>query len=391
MKKTAIILMMLFCVTRVTTAQKGKVRQANSFYKSGKLDKAKETIDQAINDEKCINWDNAYLIKGQIYQALFESPMDAYKALSPNALNVAWEAYQKAVELDTKGRYKKEIVFQCTNLIIHYTNKGVDAYNSKDFKGAFLNFEKVLNIRESKVMAETPEAKIDTVVMFNAGVAAQQAQMYAQAEKYYKEILKYDYEPAKTYSMLYTVLKEQGKTEEAMEYLKKGYESYPENAYLLVELINYYLLGDKPENAEKYLDAAIAQDPNNSSFYRAKGTLYEKIGKNDEAQKMYEKALSIDPNDFYAQYGIANFKLTAVVELHKKVNEIEEVKKFNAEMEKVYAGYEEVLPYFEKARQLKPDDTATLSTLRELYFKLRVKKPEYEAKYKEMDALLKKR
>ncbi len=60
-------------------------------------------------------------------------------------------------------------------------------------------------------------------------------------------------------------------------------------------------------------------------------------------------------------------------------------------MEKVYAGYEEVLPYFEKARQLKPDDTATLSTLRELYFKLRVKKPEYEAKYKEMDALLKKR
>ena len=64
---------------------------------------------------------------------------------------------------------------------------------------------------------------------------------------------------------------EQGKEEEAITYLHKGYELFPDNSYMLVELINYYLNSGESEKAEVYLDAAIKQDPNNASFYRAKG------------------------------------------------------------------------------------------------------------------------
>ena len=160
-------------------------------------------------------------------------------------------------------------------------------------------------------------------------------------------------------------MKQQGKTDEALEYLHKGYEQYPDNAYMLVELINHYLLGGEPEKAEVYLDAAIKQDPKNASFYRAKGTLYEKTERPAQAEEMYVKALELDPKDFLAQYNLGNIKLTEAINFHKKVQDIVDVNEYNKELEKVYIAYESVIPYFEKALELSPDEKNTLVTLRE--------------------------
>ena len=40
--------------------------------------------------------------------------------------------------------------------------------------------------------------------------------------------------------------------------------------------------------------------------------------------------------------------------------------------------------HFEKANSLKPDDVDTMRNLKELYFRLRTVKPDYEAKYNEI-------
>ena len=188
--------------------------------------------------------------------------------------------------------------------------------------------------------------------------------------------------------MLSIVLREEGKEEEALEYLHKGYELYPDNSYMLVELINHYLLGGEPEKAEVYLDAAIKQDPNNASFYRAKGTLYEKLEQPAKAEEMYRKALELDPKDFLAQYNLGNIKLSEVIEFHKKVQDIVDIDEYNKEMEKVFDGYASVIPYFERALELNPTEKNTISTLKELYFKLRDRDPKYQALYEEMEAKL---
>ena len=58
------------------------------------------------------------------------------------------------------------------------------------------------------------------------------------------------------------------------------------------------------------------------------------------------------------------------------------------ELEKVYIAYESVIPYFEKALELNPNDKNTLTTLKELYFRLRTKNKVYQEKYdKTMEAL----
>lgn len=50
--------------------------------------------------------------------------------------------------------------------------------------------------------------------------------------------------------------------------------------------------------------------------------------------------------------------------------------------------YEAVIPYFEKALELNPNDKNTLTTLKELYFRLRTKNKVYQEKYdKTMEAL----
>lgn len=385
MRKISFIMVLLFCAT-LTFAQKGKVTQATSYFTSGKLDQAKKLIDEAISHEACANWDKAHFTKGQIYQAIFESPLQDYKKLSANALDVAWEAYQKVIQLDEKQKYTQKLETQYKNLIVDYTNKAVEYYNAENFKDALVAFKRVLDIESSPIITTEGPAKIDTAVMFNAGVSAQRAGNLPDAEKYYKEVLKYNYEPARTYAMLANVLKEQGKEEEAVKYLHKGYEMYPDNSYMLVELINYYLLGGEPEKAETYLEAAIRQDPKNASFYRAKGTLYEKMKQPTKAEEMYTQALAIDPKDFLAQYNLGNIKLTVVIEFHKKVLDIVDVNEYNKKLEEVYAGYSSVIPYFEKALELNPGEKNTMSTLKELYFKLRNTDPAYQKKYEEIKA-----
>lgn len=388
MRKLSFIMILLFCATTMY-AQKGKVTQAISYFTSGKLDEAKKMIDEAIKHEACVNWDKAYFTKGQIYQAIFESTNGDYRKLDKNALNVAWDAYQKVIELDVKQKYPKKIATQYQNMIIDFTKQAVDYYAAQNFKDAVASFERALEIEKSPLITEGNPPKVDTIIMFNTAIAAHKAKDYVTAEKYLKEVLKYNYEVVNSYPLLASALKEQGKQEEAIQYLHKGYESNPKNIDILIELINYYLYGGKPEEAEQYLDAAIAQAPNNASFYRVKGTLFEKTNKMDQAEAMYKKALEINPDDFFAMSNLGNIRLNMINELQKKVMAMNDQKEYEKGKAALDKEYESVLPYFEKAYQLKPEERSTWIILKELYFRLRNKDPKYQQKFDEFSAKLK--
>ncbi|MUP37973.1 tetratricopeptide repeat protein [Labilibaculum euxinus] len=378
MRKLSFILVMLMCVASVS-AQKSKVTGAQNYLTSGKLDKAKEAIDEGIQDEKCVAYAKAYLVKGKVYQGIFESPLPAYKKLAEKPLDIAFDAYMKALELDEKGKMEKPVKAQMTNMIPDYTNEAVNLYNAGDFPGALAAFERVLEIEGMDMFKEN--ATIDTAVIFNAGMTAQKADQLDKAAKYYKQSIEYNYGGAKTYANLSKVLTDSGNKEEGVKYLHKGFELYPNDSWMLVELINHYMLGGEPQKAADYLDKAIELDPTNASFYRAKGTLYEKTEEFAKAEEMYTKALSMDPNDFTSQYNLGLLKLNAAIQKHKVANEIMDAKKYNEAIKAVYAEYEAVIPYFEKVLEMQPDEKNSMITLKELYFKLRNEKEVYLEKY----------
>ena len=404
MRKLSFIIALLLCVN-ISFAQKGKVTSAVSFFTQGKLDKAKELIDEAIADENCVNWAKAYMVRGQIYQAIFETQDENYKKLSKDPLSVAWDSYQKVIQLDEKNKFEKDLKTQYANLVIDFTNQGVICYNqgmktddTKDFKDAVNNFKRVLEINESPFGTQ----KVDTTVIYNAGVAAHKAGDLDEAIKFYKKSLELNYEAGKIYAMIANILLGQSraaneagdsvtgkaKQEEAVKFLHEGHKLYPDDNYMLVELINYYLMGDTPAKAEEFLDAAIKQEPNKAEYYRAKGSLYEKLNQPEKAEAMYIKTLELNPNDFFAQYNLGNIHLNRVIEDHKVVQDIVDAKEYNAALDKVMEKYEAVIPYFEKALELNPNDKNTLTTLKELYFRLRTKNKVYQEKYdKTMEAL----
>ncbi|MCY1633823.1 tetratricopeptide repeat protein [Marinifilum sp. D737] len=385
MRKLSLILVMILSVSAVF-AQKSKVTGAQNFLTSGKLDKAKAAIDEGIKHEKCVNYPKAYLVKGKVYQGIFESPLPAYKDLAKNPLDVAFAAYIKALELDEKGKMVKPVKAQMTNMIPDYTNEAVNLYNEGDHAGALAAFEKVLEIEAMDMFKDNPV--VDTAVIFNAGMAAQKAEKYDKAIKYYKQSIDYNYGGAKAYANLANVLKTSGNEAEAVKYLHKGFELFPNDSWMLVELINYYMLGGEPQKAADYLDKAIALDPNNGSFYRAKGTLYEKTKEPAKAEEMYIKALELTPDDYTSQYNLGLLKLNAAIAKHKEANEIMDAKKYNEAIKVVYAEYEKVIPYFEKVLEMQPDEKNSLITLKELYFKLRNENEAYLEKYNEVKAKL---
>ncbi|MCZ4694520.1 hypothetical protein DWB61_05650 [Ancylomarina euxinus] len=386
MKKLSFIMVLLLCVSMVN-AQKSKVTGASNYLTSGKLDKAKEAIDAGIGDEKCAAWPKAYLIQGKVYQAIFESPLPAYTKLSETPLDIAYEAYMKCLELDVKNKYGKAVKAQMTNLIPDYTNRAVQFYNSEDYSGALNAFEKVLEI-ENLEMFKADNLAVDTAIIFNAGLAAQKANKLEAAIKYYKQTISYNYGEAKAYAYLSKVLKDNGNDEESLTYLHKGFELFPNDAYMLVELINHYLLGGVPNKAAEYLDKAIALDPENGSYYRAKGNLYEKTNEPAKAKEMYEVAFAKDSTDYISQYNLGVLQLNVAEEARKVANDIIDQKKYDAAIKNLYKLYEEALPYFTKVVEIKPDEQNSVSTLKELYFKLRNEKPEYMQKYEEFKAKL---
>ncbi|MCT4604332.1 MAG: tetratricopeptide repeat protein [Marinifilum sp.] len=385
MRKLSFILVMLLSVSAVF-AQKSKVTGAQNYLTSGKIDKAKEAIDQGIQDEKCIAYPKAYLVKGKVYQGIFESPLPAYKGLEKNPLDIAYAAYLKALELDAKGKMIKPVKAQMTNMIPNYTNEAVNRYNDGDYAGALAAFEKVLEIEAMDMFKDNPV--VDTAIIFNAGMAAQKSENFEKAIKYYRQSIDYNYGGAKSYANLSHVLKSAGNEEESVKYLHKGFELFPNDSWMLVELINYYMLGGEPQKAADYLDKAIELDPTNGSFYRAKGTLYEKTKETAKAEEMYMKALELTPDDFTSQYNLGLLKLNTAIAKHQEANEIMDAKKYNEAIKVVYGEYEKVIPYFEKVLEMQPGEKNSLITLKELYFKLRNENEAYLEKYNEVKAKL---
>ncbi len=380
MKRTIILLTFVFAVSAVF-AQKGKVTTAQNYKDTGKLDKAVEAINEAIDSsdekaEKSVIWPRTWEMRGEIYQAIFQSEDENVKKLSDDPLQVAFDSYKKAIELDTKGSFEKSIKIKLTLLTNDFTNQAINAFNDNNYAQALNSFERILEINEMPMIKNDNPDVVDTVIIFNTGLAAYNAEQYDKAVKYYTEAAKYGYNGARTYSLIassYQNKQTAADTTKALDILKEGFEKYPEDNGVLTSMIQIYLDMNKTEEAMKYLEMAISQDPNNATFYFAQGTLYEKIEDEANAIKMYEKALEIDPQFYNANYNLGALYYNKGVKQIEIANAVpaNENEKYVAETKKADIWWEKALPFMEKCQELKPDDIMTLESLKNLYYRMK--------------------
>ena len=365
-------------------AQKGMILQAGSYYTSGRLDQAKKMVDEGMKHESCADYPKGYFMKGVIYQAIHESLSEDYRKLDRNALEVAWESYRQLLRLDERGKYDRRLRVLFRNLMTDYTDQGVRQYGEGNYKEAMLAFQRVLEVGGSRVIARDRNGMDDTLIIFDAAVSAQKAGDFPASEHYYKLALDYGCKPERSYAMLGYVLMKQGKTGEAVGYLEKGHRLFPHNSYMLTELIDYYMECDSLEKAGNYLDDAMRDDPDNYLYYRTKGVLYEKLLQPGQAADAYKKALGLNPEDFISQYNMANIRLAEVIRFRRKVLEVEDVNRYKEEMKKLKQSNQEVIPYFERALEINPEDKNSMVILGKLYFHLRNEGEQYRRLYEQM-------
>ncbi len=375
--KKLVVLCTLVALTGMAYAQPG-VSAALAAKDQGKLDKALQIIESAVDasnpkSAKSISAARTWEVRGEIHQAIFQSKDANIKKLSADPLTTAYNSYKKALELDTKGRSANSIKIKLTLLTNDLTNQAVEAFNKEDYAKALTSFEQILDMEKLPLMKKDNPNLVDTVIIFNAGLAAFNAQKYDKAIQYYGEAAKHGYNGGRSYQLLSKAYLENKDTLSAISALNKGFEAYPNDNGVLVEMINIYINTKKTEEAMKYLALAIEQDPKNASYYFAQGSLYDGMGKQEEAIASYEKAIETNPEFYDAFYNLGALYYNRGVKQIEIANKVpaNENARYEAELAKSDEWFAKSLPFMEKCNQLKPDDVYSLESLKNLYYRLK--------------------
>ncbi len=378
MKKIIFLMNLALLVLLVACSPRTKVSSSQSLKDTGKLDEALQTINEAIDPtaedaEKTVNWPRTWEVRGEIYQAIYQSEDPAVKKLAENPLDEAFQSYQKALELDEEGKFENSIKVKLTLLTNDLTNQAVEAFNEENYDKALQSFEQILAIQDFPIIEQDNPGAIDTVIIFNAGLAAYNAENYDKAIEYYEQAAETGYNEARTYSLIANAYQLNKDTIGALEALQEGFEKYPEDNTVLTSMIQIYLDMDKTEDAMRYLDLAIEREPDNATYHFAKGTLHEKLGETDQAIEAYEDAIELDDTFFNAYYNLGALYYNQGVQQIEVANAVPTNKneEYEAELKKADEWFEKALPYMERCYELRPDDTMTKESLKNLYYRLK--------------------
>jgi tetratricopeptide (TPR) repeat protein len=383
--KKVFLLIAAVCISFGTFSQKGKVTAALSYIDQQKLDKAKESLDQAFTDVKTKDWATTYFAKGKLCQAIYAADNPTYNAYYADPLSEAYEAYEKAMSLDPKGATKKKVLTGLiyNNLASSLYSQGSKKFEAKDYEGALKSFTTEIKISEGPNYA----GALDTGMYYNAGLAAINATKYSDAISYFQKCTEMKYLGITPYYQIYQCYMNLGDTTKAESYLLDLPSKFPGDNSITLQLIDLYIKSGKYDEAFKYIKVAKEKEPENYSLYFAAGIIYLNIAdgmtksgvKNEEIQKEYDnaiielaKACELKGDVYDLQYAMGVSYINKAAEMFVKANDIMDVNKYTAAINEANLVYAKALPYMEKALELKPDDVFAMRSLKELYYRLKM-------------------
>lgn len=365
MKKISILLVLVFNITLMASAQKGTRTTAYNYLRKGKLDLAKENIDKAVQHEKTKDDAKTWFYYGNTYIQLATTEDEAYKDLDPDALQKAYEGYMKCMEMDEKETYKLQIIQDMTVIGNNYYARGLDFYNNNEYKDAYQQFSKAVEVNKSLDMG------VDTLAIYAAAMSAMSGGLNDEAKTLYTELAGLNYNKAVIYSDLANIYKEEGDLEKAKEVLQEGIDKFPNDAGVLFAKINILLEEQKYDKVIESLESAIQLAPDNYTLYFVQGQSYESMKEIDNAEAAYLKAIEINPEYTDAYYNLGALHYNKGVEKYSKANELplDAVDEYNKMAAEANKDFLDAQPYFEKAFEALPDDENLKNSLKQIYQK----------------------
>lgn len=337
-------------------AQNAKVVTAYRYLNNGEFKEAQEAIEPATTHEKTMDKDKTWRYRGEIYLGLAsDSQNDKVEALTE-----AHKSFLKAKELDSKENWSDEINVGLNKVRIESLNSGIDAFEKEKFGAARDLF--ILSGDVGNTLGIT-----DTLAYYNGGLAAEQAEDYENAIKYYKKTAETKYLEGKLWLYIANVYNKMEDPEGYISTIQEGREKYPEDADLIIYELNYYLQNGKFKEAEDNLKLALEKEPDNKQLYFSLGVVYENLENEEEAVKAYKDAIALDSDYFDANYNLGAHYFNKGVEMNNAANEIQDNKKYDAARAEAKKVFEKAKPYLEKAHEQDETDMGALVSLSQLY------------------------
>lgn len=397
MKKVVLSVVMLL-VTGFAFAQEKAVKEAKKIAGAVNPDfaQAEQLINGALTNPETKDQAETWNVAGFIQKRRSEKEMEsAYLRKPYDTLQVYKSAldmckyYLKCDELaqipNEKGKIKNK--YRKTNAATikgergNLINGGIQFFNENKNKEALEYFGMYVSLPSQPMFAEDEELKADTLlpqIAYYASLAAMKMEDYPSVLKYAplaqddKEVGKYAME------FVSTALKAEGDTAKWIVSLQEGVKKYPEHPFFFGNLIDYYSNSKKFDEAMAFADEMIAKDPSNPFNTYVKGYLYHNMEDYDKALEFYKKTIELSPDyaEAYSNIGLI-YCLKAQDYSAKATSDVNDPK-YAEDMAKLKTFYEEAKPYYEKARQLKPDQRELwLNGLYRVYYNLQMG-PEYE-------------
>ncbi|MCD8030208.1 MAG: tetratricopeptide repeat protein [Bacteroides sp.] len=402
--KRVLFFVALLMVTSISFAQVKNVKDAKRIANEVNPDfsKAENLINAALENPETKNdpatWDVAGFVQKRINEkemekAYLQQPYDTVKAYN-SVLNM-FTYYFKADELaeipDEKGKirnkYRKPnsalLLAERANLI----NGGIQYFNEDNSQKALDFFAAYIDAAAHPMFAKENLVKTDSLlpqVAYYASLAAAKTDNYPAIQKYAPYAVNDPEVGQYAMEFLATAYKEQGDTDKFIETLKEGVQKYPEHAYFFGNLIDYYSNENKYDEAMAFADEMLAKDPQNTFYLYVKGYLYHNMKDYQNALKYYKETIEVDPTyaEAYSNIGLI-YCLEAQDYADQATADMNDPR-YNEEQAEIRKFYEEARPYYEKARQLKPDQQDLwLQGLYRIYYNLNMG-PEFE----EIDRLM---
>lgn len=363
-------------------AQKGKVNSTLNYVDNGNLEKAKEAMDGAEVHEKTKDWPKTYYAKGRLAQAMYESNDDKIRKLYDEPLMVAYNSYLKSIELDDKDRMSKMVILQIPQLSNDFLTWAGEEFEAENFKKSLVAFETLISLQKSDLYI----GMFDTVLLFNAGIVAINAEEYDKALDYFEQCIEMEYGESQPYEYMHSIYNTRGDMENAEKILIAAFEKFEDSPNVMLSLIQFYLVNEMDKEAMEYITMAKADDPNNYRLFWAEGVLYMKQERYEDATVALAKSIELEPEFFDTQYNMGVCYYNMGVNLFEIANDILDNEKYNAAVEEAKEVFAKAIPYMEKALELNPEDVATMTSLKELYYRLQMTE-KYDAITKKLDEI----
>ena len=381
--RNLLVVIAVFSFFSYAEAQKKNVNKALTKIDGGKLAEADALLEPTKDNPESKDLASTWFAFGRLFEAIEASNDSALMAKYPDAVQKAYESYNKALTIN-----KVEILTKYDEHIRSLYNvclqNGSKAYETKKYPKSYTYYSYALKLNDDPNATLKLHDTIVGLVSYYIGLSAYQATMYPEAIKGFDLALKKQQTEVWVYRGLYYSYLQTKDTVKAEEIILTGIKQRPDETILLIDLANLYISTNKADKAVLILDEAIKKDPGNALLYYTKGGMYDQLNKRAEAEAAYTQAIEHKPDYYDALFNLGVLRYNWGQEYNNQAAVEKNDAKYNDLIAKRDDMYKKAIEPFEKALLLSPKDVDLLTALKKVYYKLKMKD-----KIDEMDKRLK--